>query len=171
MSDVQRELKELNFKEEVLKKEKQLLVQFANIVSKIHSVKVQPVCYSVCVCVCVCVCVRLSHSRGRLVGEGGELGLWGPWTSSPYKLQGNSVDTWAGLLICHTFNLKPRNLNLQNVSNKVVLQLSITVYRNDDFAGMHGIVLGGMTKRCDMYLCRSLYLYMCRWNSTPSLSL
>ena len=53
MSDVQRELKELNFKEVL--KEKQLLVQFANHVSKIHSVKVQPVCYSVCVCVCVCV--------------------------------------------------------------------------------------------------------------------
>ena len=53
MSDVQRELKELNFKEEVLKKEKQLLVQFANNVSKLHSVKVQPVCYSVCVCMCV----------------------------------------------------------------------------------------------------------------------
>ena len=91
------------------------------------------------------MCVRLSHSRGRLVGEGGELGLWGPWTSSPYmyKLQGHSVDTWAGLLICHTFNLKPINLNL---SNKVVLQLSITVCRNDDFTGMHGMVLGGMTK-------------------------
>ena len=113
------------------------------------------------------MCVRLSHSRGRLVGEGGELGLWGPWTSSPnYKLQGHSVDTWAGLLIC--LNLKPRNLNL---SNKVVLQLSITVCRNDDFIGMHGIVLGGMTKQCDMYLCRSLHLYMCRWNSAPSLSL
>ena len=33
-------MKELLFKEEVLKKEKQLLVQFANHVSKIHSVKV-----------------------------------------------------------------------------------------------------------------------------------
>ena len=40
VSDAQREMKELLFKEEVLKKEKQLLVQFANHVSKIHSVKV-----------------------------------------------------------------------------------------------------------------------------------
>ena len=45
MSDVQRELKELNFKEEVLKKEKQLLVQFANHISKIHSVKVHVYMY------------------------------------------------------------------------------------------------------------------------------
>lgn len=41
LADVKRELKEVNFKEEVLKREKQLLVQFANHVSMIHSVKVQ----------------------------------------------------------------------------------------------------------------------------------
>ena len=70
MSDVQRELKELNFKEEVLKKEKQLLVQFANIVSKIHSVKVQPVCYSVCVCVCVCVSDSVTAEVDWLGREG-----------------------------------------------------------------------------------------------------
>ena len=40
ITDAQREMKELLFKEEVLKKEKQLLVQFASHVSKIHSVKV-----------------------------------------------------------------------------------------------------------------------------------
>ena len=40
IADAEMELKELLFKEEVLKKEKHLLVQFANHVSKIHSVKV-----------------------------------------------------------------------------------------------------------------------------------
>ena len=40
IADIQRELKELGFKEEVLKKEKKLLIKFANHISKIHSLKV-----------------------------------------------------------------------------------------------------------------------------------
>ena len=40
IAQTERELKEVLFKEEVLKKEKQLLEQFAGHVSKIHSVKV-----------------------------------------------------------------------------------------------------------------------------------
>ena len=52
----ERALRQLQFREEVLKKEKELLSQFANHVAKAHSVKV---CVCVCgwVCVCVCVCV------------------------------------------------------------------------------------------------------------------
>ena len=40
IAETERELKDVSFKEEVLKKEKQLLEQFASHVSKIHSVKV-----------------------------------------------------------------------------------------------------------------------------------
>ena len=53
-----RALRQLQFREEVLKKEKELLSQFANHVAKAHSVKVcVGVGVGVCVGVCECVCV------------------------------------------------------------------------------------------------------------------
>ena len=52
IADTQRELKDLLFKEEVLRKEKELLEKFANHVSKIHSVKVNVLSLYICAIVC-----------------------------------------------------------------------------------------------------------------------
>ena len=50
IAETERELKDVLLKKEVLKKEKQLLEQFASHVSKIHSVKVTAVWLGIYVC-------------------------------------------------------------------------------------------------------------------------
>ena len=58
MKEEGKALRQLQFREEVLRKEKELLSQFANHVTRVHSVKV---CYEcACVYVCLSVCVLIS---------------------------------------------------------------------------------------------------------------
>ena len=62
LREAEKELCHLGFRAEVLKKEKELLAQFADHVAKVHSMKVsshQVQVFSQPVCTCICACMSM----------------------------------------------------------------------------------------------------------------